>query len=81
MKLIKITHLTAYTFTLFFENGENKEANLKELIAKYVNIEQIKTAQINSEWGCLEFNEGKVDIEPQTLYKFACNANNISAAA
>ena len=81
MKLIKFTHQIGYQFTLFFENGENKESNLKELIGKHVNIEQIKTAQINPEWGCLEFNEGKVDIEPQTLYKYACNINNVSEVA
>jgi len=81
MKLIKITHLTDYKFILFFENGESKETNLKELIAKHVNIEQVKTAKINPEWGCLEFNAGKVDIEPKTLYKFANTANNIPAAA
>ena len=81
MKLIKFTHQAGYQFTLFFENGENKASNLKELIGKHVSIEQIKTAQINPEWGCLEFNEGKVDIEPKTLYKYACHINNLSEAA
>ena len=25
---------------------------------------------LNQEWGCLEFKNGAVDIEPKTLYKF-----------
>ena len=81
MKLIKFTHQVGYQFSLLFENGEKKASNLKELIEKHVNIEQIKTAQINSEWGCLEFNAGRVDIAPQTLYKYACHINNLSEAA
>jgi len=71
MKLIKFTHQTGYKFILFFENGMNKESDLKELIGKYVSLEQIKTAQINTEWGCLEFNDGMSDIEPKTLYNYA----------
>jgi hypothetical protein len=27
--------------------------------------------RIDPDWGCLEFNHGQVDIEPQTLYRFA----------
>ena len=76
MKLIKFTHQTDYKFTLFFENGTSKECDLKELIEKYVSIQQIKTAQINLEWGCLEFNKGMVDIEPKTLYNYAYGINN-----
>jgi len=81
MKLISFIHQTDYLFSLFFENGINKETDLKELIEKHVSIEQIKTAQINAEWGCLEFNDGRVDIEPKTLYSYACNINKVSEAA
>ncbi len=70
MKLIKFTHQAGYQFILFFENGISKECDLKELIEKYVSIQQIKTAQLNTEWGCLEFNDGRVDIEPKTLYNY-----------
>jgi hypothetical protein len=40
------------------------------LIEKHVSLQQIKTAQINSDWGCLEFNKGMVDIEAKTLYNY-----------
>ncbi|NOQ37145.1 MAG: DUF2442 domain-containing protein [Methylococcaceae bacterium] len=81
MKLIDIIHQTNYTFTLFFENGEKKDCDLKELIEKHVSLNQIKTAQINPEWGCLEFNEGRVDIEPKTLYNYAYDIKKLSEAA
>ena len=71
MKLIKFTHQTDYTFILFFENGTSRECDLKALVEKYVSPQQIKTAQLNTEWGCLEFNNGMTDIEPKTLYHYA----------
>jgi len=80
MKLIKFTHQVDYNFILFFENGMNKECDLKELIGKYVSLEQIKTAQINVEWGCLEFNNGMADIEPKTLYNYAYSINHQKVA-
>jgi len=76
MKLIKFTHQKGYQFILFFENGQSKECGLKELIGKHVSLQQIKTAQINTEWGCLEFNDGMVDIAPKTLYHYACGINH-----
>ncbi len=75
MKLSKFINQKGYIFILFFENGECKEIDLQGLIEKYVSPEEIKTAQINPQWGYLEFDQGKVDIEPKTLYKFACNIN------
>ena len=83
MKLAKITHKTNYIFILYFENGESKESDLQALIGKHVAIKDIHTAQVNTEWGCLEFNEGMVDIEPKTLYCYACSMdvqNKIKAA-
>ncbi len=77
MKLIRFTHRTNYQFILFFENGTNKECDLKELIGKHVSPQQLKTAQINKDWGCLEFNDGMVDIEPKTLYHYACGINHL----
>ncbi|MDT8425292.1 MAG: DUF2442 domain-containing protein [Methyloprofundus sp.] len=71
MKLVKFRHLQAYWFTLFFANGESKDVDLESLIGTYVSLNELKTAQVNSEWGCLEFNEGHVDIEPKTLYRYA----------
>jgi len=81
MKLINFTHKSDYKFILFFANGKSKETDLKELIEKYVSTEQLKTAQLNTEWGCLEFNDGRVDIEPNTLYNYAYGIRKVSDAA
>lgn len=70
MKLIGFKHQQDYIFTLTFENGENAKVNLKNLIEKYVSKNNLNTAQLNKEWGCLEFNEGMVDIDPKTLYSY-----------
>ncbi|TXK92762.1 hypothetical protein BMR05_15630 [Methylococcaceae bacterium HT4] len=72
MKLTNFIHQKNYRFTLFFKNGQNKEVDLKGLIEKNVSLNDIETAQINYEWGCLEFNGGRVDIEPKNLYQYAC---------
>ena len=58
-------------FILTFENGESIETDLKNLLEKYVDINSLNTAQLNKDWGCLEFNNGMVDIEPKTLYRYA----------
>jgi hypothetical protein len=71
MKLISFEHSHDYLFALTFENGISKETDLRLLIEKYVDPNDLSTGQINSEWGCLEFNNGLVDIEPKTLYKFS----------
>lgn len=71
MKLKHFEHGNAYRFLLTFENGETKEADLMDLIGQHVSLEALDTARIDAEWGCLEFNGGKVDIEPKTLYQFA----------
>ncbi len=55
-------------FKLIFNNGEIRETNLEPLIGDYVSLKNIQTARIDPEWGCLEFNAGMVDIEPNTLY-------------
>ena len=70
MKLIRFSHKTDYIFTLFFDTNESKDVNLKTLIADYVSFNALKTARLNSEWGCLEFKNGRVDIEPKTLYHY-----------
>jgi hypothetical protein len=80
MKLKHFEHLYAYRFLLTFENGEPKETDLFALIGHYVSLDALNTARINPEWGCLEFNGGKVDIEPKTLYQFA-TANHYQEVA
>ena len=71
MKLIEFKHLKGYVFILTFENGETKETDLTSLLAKHVDETNLSTAQLNKDWGCLEFNGGAVDIEPKTLYRYA----------
>lgn len=80
MKLIKFKHQENYIFILTFENGESIETNLKTLIEKHVCIKDLNTAQLNQEWGCLEFNNGMVDIDPKTLYQFSIAQHNKMAA-
>ena len=71
MKLKEIKHQQDYKFTLTFVNGETAFADLERLIAKYVTKQELGSARINQEWGCLEFKNGTVDIEPKTLHQFA----------
>jgi hypothetical protein len=73
MQLVAFEHGIGYNFRLTFANGENIEVDLKELIFNYVDLNSLSTAKINSEWGCLEFKAGMVDVEPKTLYKYATN--------
>ena len=74
MKLNNFTYIKDYRFMLFFENGEKKEVDLSGLIKKHVDMQNIKSAEINREWGCLEFKGGMVDIDPKTLYRHAMQA-------
>ncbi len=70
MKLKTFEQKHDYEFIFIFENGETKCSDIKELVAKYLTPEELNTATINEEWGCLEFKNGAVDIEPNTLYKY-----------
>jgi len=70
MKLKNFEQQDGYRFKLFFENGEVKEVDLKTLIGSHVALEALNTARIDTEWGCLEFKNGSVDIEPKTLYRY-----------
>ena len=71
MKLKKIEHQNGYKFFLTFVNGEKINVDLEELISSYVKPQETDTARIDVDWGCLEFNNGKVDLEPKTLYRYA----------
>jgi len=55
--------------------------DLKNLIEKYVPLNELETVQINPKWGCLEFNDGWVDIEPKTLYHYVCKNSEQSKVA
>jgi hypothetical protein len=75
MKLKDFHRQDGYVFILAFANGEIYTADLQDLIGRYVNLMELPTAQLNAEWGCLEFKTGTVDIEPKTLYKYANRAD------
>ena len=70
MKLEKFEIVHDYIFDLYFEDGTHKKSNLENLIKSKVSKEELTTAHIDKEWGCLEFNNGNVDISPQTLYSY-----------
>ncbi len=70
MKLKSFQQQQSYFFKLIFENDEVKMVNLSTLIGSYVDEENLGTARIDEEWGCLEFKNGMVDIEPKTLYRY-----------
>lgn len=71
MKLKDVKHQQDYRFLATFANGEVTTIDLAVLISNYVTPQEVRTAHVNEEWGCLEFNNGKVDIEPKTLYSYA----------
>lgn len=71
MKLRDYKIIDGYTFSLIFEDGTNKVIDLSPLIQSKVSKSEVSTAQIDKEWGCLEFKDGSIDIEPKTLYIFA----------
>ena len=75
MKLKSFKQKDGYEFLFTFENGEKKASNIEGLVAKYLQPDELDTAKINLEWGCLEFKNGTVDIEPKTLYHY-CETHN-----
>ncbi len=75
MKLTKIENLGNYYFNLGFDNNSLSKFNIKSLIENKISIDDLKTAQLNKEWDCLEFKDGIIDIEPKTLYNFCFKQN------
>jgi hypothetical protein len=71
MKLASIEHQRAYRFVLTFQNGEVMESDLRDLVGQHVSEQALSTSRIDPDWGCLEFLDGQVDIEPRTLYRYA----------
>ena len=71
MKLIEFKIKNDYIFDLKFENGIVKTLDISKLIKSKVKISELDTANIDEEWGCLEFKNGTVDISPKTLYNFS----------
>jgi hypothetical protein len=71
MRLISFEKFDNYIFKLYFEDGTIKEVNLESLLKDIVSLDELDSANIDKDWGCLEFKNGLVDIEPKTLYKFS----------
>jgi hypothetical protein len=69
LKYFKLTN--NYIFDLDFEDGTHTTVDLSPLIGSKVSMEELQSANIDKDWGCLEFNGGLVDIEPKTLYHFS----------
>lgn len=63
-------HLGAYRFRLTFIDGQVRESDLAALIDQHVSVNELVTVNVDSEWGCLAFLNGQVDIEPDTLARF-----------
>ena len=70
MELKDFRYLDNYHFLLTFANGKSGEVDLQDLVGKYVSPGELDSAQLNEEWGCLEFKNHTVDIEPKTLYRY-----------
>jgi hypothetical protein len=64
---------TEYVFQLTFEDGKKVESDLRSLLSEHIQPNDLRSANIDLEWGCLEFKDGMIDIEPQTLYNYAVN--------
>ncbi len=71
MKLKQFEHHDGYLFALLFSDDVRREVDLSPLIGNHVNPSEVNSARIDPEWGCLEFKDGAVDIEPKTLYQWA----------
>jgi hypothetical protein len=71
---------TGFEFVLTFADGETIRVDLQPLIEAHVSEEDLASARIDPDWGCLEFRNGAVDIDPTTLYRFASNHRDSQAA-
>ncbi|MBV5311397.1 hypothetical protein [Chromatium okenii] len=71
MKLKHAQQIEAYRFQLTFADGQVKETDLQALIGQFVAVNELSTVAVNLDWGCLEFLDGQVDIEPITLARYA----------
>jgi len=70
MKLQDFKQIDGYKFFLTFDDGVQKEVDLNELLKEKVTLQELGSASLDKDWGCLEFKNGMVDIEPKTLYKY-----------
>jgi hypothetical protein len=71
---------TGFEFTLTFAGGETVAVDLRPLIGAHLKEEDLASARIDPDWGCLEFRNGTVDIDPTTLYRYATGHRASQAA-
>ena len=71
MKLASFEQRAGFEFAPMFENGERAIVDLEPLIGKYLSRDQLASGEIDPDCGCLQFQDGGVDIEPTTLYRYA----------
>jgi hypothetical protein len=74
MKLATFEQRVGFNFALTFENGDRATVDLEPLIGKHISAGALASAEIDADWGCLQFEGGKIDIEPTTLYRYAMHA-------
>nr|VFJ70999.1 MAG: Protein of unknown function (DUF2442) [Candidatus Kentron sp. FW] len=79
MKLQRFQN-TGFQFSLLFADGKTVLADLQPLIGAHVSKEDLASARIDPDWGCLEFCDGAVDIEPATLYRYAASRRDLQVA-
>ena len=77
MKLKEFKQQENYIFDLSFENGINGIIDISSLIKSKVTLNELKSAHIDKNWGCLEFKNGMIDIDPKTLYNFTISKKGI----
>lgn len=81
MKLAAFERRVGFEFALTFDTGERITVDLEPLIGNYISTEELSTGEIDPDWGCLQFQEGNVDIEPVTLYRYAMGSTATTGAS
>ena len=79
MKLQYFQHKANYVFDLQFSDAYRTEVDLAPLLQPYLSENALHSAQIDPDWGCLTFNNGMVDIELKTLYRYVRERENDEA--
>jgi len=71
MRLKEFKKQNDYIFNLRFEDGTKRTVDISALVNSKVKVNELKSAKIDNDWGCLEFKDGMIDIDPKTLYNFS----------
>jgi hypothetical protein len=74
MKLATFEQRVGFNFALTFENGDRATVDLEPFIGNHISVAALASAEIDPDWGCLQFEGGRIDIEPTTLYRYAMHS-------